>query len=127
MAYKVNFEKTHDIVKIEVTGKRHPKTVVADGSNAWAEIINYIKKEQSEKVLVVSKLEGPLNLVKSLNVVDSFKHLGLPSDIKVAYVETNKDAWSSNSFAASKAYQNGYFIKIFREEVMALNWLGNII
>ena len=123
MAYKVSLELNDGIVQAVVTGQRDPNNTVSDGSRSWSEIIEFVKSANATKLLIISKLQGELNLVKSVNIVNNFKKLGLPENLKVAFLETNQEAWSSNSFAASKAYQNGYYIKIFNEKDEAVSWL----
>lgn len=123
MAYEVSIEMNDGIAQAVVTGQRDPNNTVSDGSRSWSEIIEFVKSANAAKLLIISKLQGELNLVKSVNIVNNFRKLGLPENLKVAFLETNKEAWSSNSFAASKAYQNGYYIKIFNEKEEAISWL----
>ena len=108
--------------KVIVKGERTPLQKT-DAAMAWTEVANYCQQNKTKKLLIISKLRGSISQISSFDISNSLEQFGLRKDIKIAFVDKQKQSFEANSFSTKFANNKGFDVKIFMNNNNAVSWL----
>ena len=122
--YKISITKESLYTQVTVDGRWTTFELhIRSATKVWMEIADYCNDNKTMKLLVVSKIEGVLSQISSYDITMSMEDIGLRKDIKISYVDMNKQSFKVNSFSANYMRNIGYDIEMFNNEDDAISWL----
>ncbi|MCP4976138.1 MAG: hypothetical protein GY931_08250 [Maribacter sp.] len=83
----------------------------------------YCKKENQNRIMVVSKVKGRLPIVSAFNITESLDIIGWQPDFIVAGVAPDKIAFTNLLIFETIMQNLGYEGKMFENENEAKKWL----
>ncbi|MGI9271010.1 MAG: hypothetical protein ACR2QT_04490 [Woeseiaceae bacterium] len=104
--------------------------VVSDGDKSyefvvdmWTQVATLCREHQCFNVLGLATTTTPLEAVDGYDHGRLFRELEMPSNIRIAWVESNPEAIDIASFVELVLVNRGYNAKVFATEYEARTWL----
>ena len=104
--------------------------VVSDGDKTfdyviqlWHDIVAACREHECFKVFGVSTTSTTLKTWDAYRMSEIFDDLQIDAGFKIAWVETNPEAYQSIYFIETVLFNRGYSARVFLDEDDALRWL----
>lgn len=89
----------------------------------WSKIIDTCKECSCTNILNISNSVSPITVIEAINHLQSFEHLKITGDYRVAWVELNPVCSESTGLIESLLLTHGMNIKTFMDIGDARRWL----
>ena len=116
--------------KLEVTFAGDHIHVISDGDKdfefaveMFTQIADLCRKHQCFNVLGLASSTTPMEAVDGYDVARLFRELDMPTNVRIAWVETHADAVDIAQFIELVLNNRGYNAKVFATEAEARSWL----
>ena len=116
--------------KLEVTFAGDHIHVISDGDKNYefvvemfTQVADLCRKHQCFNVLGLATSTTPLEAVDGYDVARLFRELEMPTNVRIAWVETQADAIDIAQFVELVLTNRGYNAKVFATEAEARSWL----
>lgn len=123
MSYNITVKEKGNHIRVEVTGKRIPGKEVEDAGIIWSQVSEICRTKNIDKILLVSKVTGPLSFLASFNIAATPKDYGWSHRLRLAAVILDEEARKGYLFSETVGVNRGYIVKIFDNEQDAKTWL----
>ncbi len=123
MAVELVISEQAGILRVELTGTRELDRVDNEAHAVWSRVADECRARNRNRVLAVSRLQGPLPPFKAYRVATSFAAYTWDRGFKLAFVDLNEESRSDNEFAALVARNRGWIARVFCHESEAIEWL----
>ncbi|HFB67006.1 MAG TPA: hypothetical protein ENJ60_15845 [Aeromonadales bacterium] len=125
------FIRTSMPYRMEVTFEGDYVLVISEGektleniTNLWKEIARLCHEVQCFKVLGIGKSDNPLSVNESFDHTDSLKKIGITNKFKVAWTDTNPEAYATLNLLEAVFRRQGIANgRIFADVHEAKKWL----
>ena len=123
MSYDAQFETHENHIRIHVTGSRRYGDAAVEAGEVGRRIVEYCRKADIYRVLVVLDLSGRLTAIDSLDIVTQSRDYGWDFNFKLAFVDLNEESAEDVRFTETVAVNRSYTVKAFTDENEGLEWL----
>jgi hypothetical protein len=123
LPYEVDIELRENHVRVYVTGERRTGDAAFEAGQAGRHIVEFCRKAEIYRVLVVLNLSGRLSAIDSYEIVDQSKEYGWDFNYRLAFVATNQESADDVKFTEMIAVNRAYAVKQFGDEAEGLDWL----
>lgn len=123
MSYNITIKEKGNHIRVEVTGKRIPGKEVEDAGIIWSQVSEICRTKNIDKILLVSKVTGPLSFFASFNIAATPKDYGWSNRFTLAAVIFDEKARKGYLFSETVADNRMFVLKIFDNEQDAKTWL----
>lgn len=113
----VSFEDDHILVISD--GDKNYESAV----DMWSQVAELCREHQCFKVLGLASTTTPLEAIDGYDQGRLFRKLKIPTNIRIAWVETDSDAIDIASFIELVLTNRGYSVRVFATEADARSWL----
>ncbi len=126
MPLKLKYRVFEAYLWVEFTGHRTSGQEVEEGIKTWKQVADIARKENQNRIMVVTKVKGRLPIVSVFNITDSLDVIGWRPDFIVAGVAPDKIAFTNLSIYEIIMQNHGYEGKMFENENEAKKWLLDV-
>jgi hypothetical protein len=113
----VSFEDDH--IRVISDGDKHNEFVV----DMWTQVAKLSREHQCFNVLGLANTTTPLEAVDGYDQARLFRDLNMPTNIRIAWVESSADAIDIASYIELVLTNRGYSARVFATEADARSWL----
>jgi len=123
MPYQVVIQENPDYIRAQLSGSGTPGKELKEAINIWVQIAEACRANNTDRVLAISDISGPLPTMMAYGLADAPQKWGWDRCVKVAVVSLHKERLNGSLFAETVAFNRGFSGKVFEDEQEAKSWL----
>ncbi|NNC77854.1 MAG: hypothetical protein HKN77_07815 [Woeseiaceae bacterium] len=124
MPYQSDIQVVDGYVRAEVTGARIPATAKSDHLDTFKKIRDVVRRANTKRLLLVSKLTGPLAPMLVFDFTNDPEKIGWSRNQSVALVGLSESARDALEMIELLAVNRDMPVKLFDDENSAIAWLN---